>query len=197
MRIRTSVMAVSMMALGLAAAKGAGKAAESKLMVCLDPDGKAATIDGGLVAAAQVFRTAGIRVEWQNTERPCLEHGGIVVTLAPPTPTGQHPGALAYALPYERTHIVLLLDRVLNSVPRPMAPRLIGYVLAHEIGHMLEGVNRHSDFGVMKPHWDNRDYADMQLGRLRFAPLDVELMQEGLLKRTGRSMIVETGEAKR
>jgi hypothetical protein len=98
-------------------------------------------------------------------------------------PAEQHRGALAYALPYEGTHLVLLYDRASRTVPAPALPTLIGYVLAHEISHLLQGVSRHSDDGVMKAHWSSGDYADMQLGRLRFAAEDVELMRAGLDRR--------------
>jgi len=175
-----STLALAMAAGLAAAAAGAEKAPQPSLMVCLDPDGRAAVIDGGRAAASRVFQRAGIRLVWRDSQRPCLEGYGIVVTVALGTPYDQHRGALAYALPYERTHIVLMYDRVLQAVTRSAVPSLLGYTLAHEIGHMLEGVTRHSDSGVMKARWDYRDYADMQLWRLRFAQDDIDMMLDNL-----------------
>ncbi len=171
-----------LLAATVAAASGADKAPRRILAVCLDPGGNAATIDGARAAASRVFDRVGIQLDWRNTEGRCAGGRGLIVTVALATPNDQHPGALAYAMPYEATHIVLLYDRVLATVARPAVPSLMGYVLAHEIAHMLEGVDRHSPEGVMKAHWSSRDYADMQLGRLSFAPENVELMREGVAR---------------
>jgi hypothetical protein len=61
-----------------------------------------------------------------------------------------------------------------------VAPFLVGHVLAHEIVHMLQGVNLHSSSGIMKPRWDSRDYVDMQRGRLNFTEEDIRLIHSGL-----------------
>jgi hypothetical protein len=147
------------------------------VMVCLDAEGKSAAIDPGRAAASRIFERAGIRLQWRNTLGACAAKRGIVVTLAFQAPADRHPGALAYALPYDRTHVVLLYGRVLNAVPPPAAPSLMGYVLAHEICHVLQGVARHSATGIMKAHWDHRDYDEMQLGRLAFTEEDLLLMR--------------------
>jgi hypothetical protein len=160
------------------------------LMVCLDPNGKAASIDPGRAAATGIFKRAGIHLDWRTSEKPCLAGGGIVVTVSFATPSEDHRGALAYALPYERTHIILLYDRILDAVSRPRVPSLMGYVLAHEIGHMLQGVARHSTAGIMKAHWNYLDYADMELGRLEFTVEDTALIRDGL-KRFSRPVSAE------
>ena len=33
----------------------------------------------------------------------------------------------------------------------------LGHVMAHEIGHLLIGVDSHSDEGLMRPHWNPRE----------------------------------------
>jgi hypothetical protein len=159
-------------------------------MICLESNGKAASIDPGRAAATGIFKRAGIELDWRSSERPCLVGGGIVVTVSFATPNKEHPGALAYALPYERTHIILLYDRILDAIRRPGVPSLMGYVLAHEIGHMLQGVARHSAEGIMKAHWNYLDYADMQLGRLKFTVEDIALIHGGL-KRFSRPVSAE------
>lgn len=56
--------------------------------------------------------------------------------------------------------MLFFYDRVLaNSRPTGL-PFLLGHVLAHEIGHILQGVERHSSAGVMKEKWDYRDYVE-------------------------------------
>jgi hypothetical protein len=58
--------------------------------------------------------------------------------------------------------------------------------MAHEIAHMLQGVSRHSLTGVMKPHWDQDDYAQMAWKPLEFTKGDIILMQLGIKARAER-----------
>lgn len=88
----------------------------------------------------------------------------------------------AYALPCEHTHIVLLYDRVLNSVDPDTVPALLGHVLAHE------GVNVHSASGIMKEHWNSKDFADMHRGRLKFTRDDLDLIDHGLQWRAAHAL---------
>jgi hypothetical protein len=91
---------------------------------------------------------------------------------------------MAMALPYgdSNVRIVIFYDRV-QSVLRSVcvAPTAVfGHVLAHELGHVLEGVDRHSKTGVMKARWSKSDFDQMGKGPLEFAPEDVELILRGL-----------------
>lgn len=45
---------------------------------------------------------------------------------------------------------------------------LLGYVVAHEMGHLLLGANSHSSAGLMRPLWTPHDVERMAQGRLRF-----------------------------
>jgi hypothetical protein len=51
---------------------------------------------------------------------------------------------------------------------------------------MLQGVEVHSASGVMKAHWDNRDYADTQRGYLKFTKDDLDPINRGLEPRASR-----------
>ena len=57
---------------------------------------------------------------------------------------------LAYALPFEGTHIVVFYDRVEECVRADLFPTLLAYVLVHEITHILQEITRHSATGIMK-----------------------------------------------
>jgi hypothetical protein len=57
---------------------------------------------------------------------------------------------------------------------------LLAHVLVHEITHVLQGVVRHSGTGVMRAHWDAREYLDMAFSPLEFTGADAELIQSGL-----------------
>jgi len=59
-------------------------------------------------------------------------------------------------------------------------PHLLAYVLVHEITHVLQGTNRHSEMGIMKAAWDETDFFDMAHGQLQFSPEDVSLIYRGM-----------------
>jgi hypothetical protein len=56
-------------------------------------------------------------------------------------------------------------------------------VLVHEITHILEGIDRHSETGVMKAHWTEAEIAQMPLKPLCFTAYDVSLIQSGITVR--------------
>jgi hypothetical protein len=91
---------------------------------------------------------------------------------------------LAYATPYAEsgTRIYVFMDRIAANRKPQSATILLAYVLAHEITHILQGVDRHSEDGVMKARWNSRDYFRMQSKGLPFDPLDVELIHAALKK---------------
>jgi hypothetical protein len=66
---------------------------------------------------------------------------------------------------------------------------VLGYVLVHEITHILEGISRHSESGLMKAHWDKADFFYMRGNALRFAQEDIKLIYLGLEGRSHTSML--------
>jgi hypothetical protein len=147
--------------------------------VCLESAGfftlsRASSLVSGMYAAI------GVDIDWR-WPRNCPT-GAIRVTMQMSTPIGQSPGAMAYAAPYEGTRIVIFYDRVEKKQARPV-PELLAHVLAHEIGHILEGISRHSASGVMKAQWDEDDFSQMAWKPLPFTPEDVILIHQGLRSR--------------
>jgi hypothetical protein len=133
------------------------------------------------VQAAGMFSSSGVRIEWhgRTPDGGQLPVGAIAVSLAPETPAHLLPGALAFARPYEGIHITVFWDRI-QQTPRPApAAVILAHVLVHEITHVLEGVDRHSDSGLMKAQWTSRDYAAMAWKPLPFDPQDILLMHIG------------------
>ena len=91
-----------------------------------------------------------------------------------------HPGDLAYAQVYQGKKIVLFRDRVMYSIESRSAPVLLGHVIAHEIVHVLQGVARHSESGLMKAHWTGRDYQEMIWKPLQVTEFDQVLILNGI-----------------
>ena len=59
----------------------------------------------------------------------------------------------------------------------------LAHVLVHEIAHILQGTNGHSDTGVMKAHWTEGDYSQMRFKPLAFTSADIRLLHAGMGKR--------------
>lgn len=48
--------------------------------------------------------------------------------------------------------------------------RILGSVMAHEMGHLLLGLHSHSVSGVMRAHWGRDELQRMEMGTLLFLP---------------------------
>jgi hypothetical protein len=137
--------------------------------------------------AGQILADAGVRVEWLSGKcrllpatsgyaSPAVETVEIELEREVPR---DHAGddALAYTLPNRtqgvRVHVFMSRVRAFGS----HTDVVLGHVLAHEIGHVLEGVARHSQDGVLKAHFETEDMKLMARHPLRFAPEDVAMIQ--------------------
>jgi hypothetical protein len=101
------------------------------------------------------------------------------------TPRNFHPGALAYAEPYagqsEGVHIRVFFDRVENVAgSSSMVPILLAHVLVHEITHILQDSDHHSEEGVTKKRYTAADLYHMSFRPLPFSQLDIDLIRRGM-----------------
>jgi hypothetical protein len=139
----------------------------------------------------KMFAEIGVSLEWCKGEPV---HGSsqlpVIIELVTETPVTRLPGALAFALPYEGTHITVFFDRI-EKTQGPST--VLAHVIVHEITHIVQGISRHSDSGVMKANWTARDLSAMQIRPLPFAAMDVELFQHGLATRKARTVVLLAG----
>jgi hypothetical protein len=156
----------------------------AKVAVCLGVVLETGVLPNATMTAGKIFRGAGITIEWRGVKHCPLD--GILVTFQSRTPVTQLPGSLAYALPYEGTHIVVFYDRLATAIEGKAQGALLGHVLAHEIGHILEGTSRHSENGVMKEAFTISDRVGMRYKPLTFSETDVRLIHLGIQCRARR-----------
>ncbi len=130
--------------------------------------------------ADRIFGGIGLRMDWRCGVPPAsLPERSIVIDLSI-APKDHQPHPIAYALPYEGVHIQIFYDRI-EEEPNPAA--MLGYVFVHEITHILQGVIRHSEYGIMKPRWTAADLDQMAYQDLAFTPADVQLIRIGIAAR--------------
>jgi hypothetical protein len=108
----------------------------------------------------------------------------IALEIVPHAPHNVNDVALAMAMPYTDSGVRILIfyDRVDPLLQGHHAPgaTILAYVLAHEIGHVLEGVARHSETGIMRARWTDNDLRQMGIGVLSFTTEDVRLIRRHL-----------------
>ena len=132
----------------------------------------------------KMLSVANISIQWRGSppKGACPENA-LIIEMVEGTPKDLYPAALGYALPYDRTHIRVFFDRVQATVQAETVPALLAHVLTHEITHLLQGINRHSEEGIMKARWDANDYHVMQSKGLAFTPKDIDLIRLGVAAR--------------
>jgi hypothetical protein len=173
------IVAMAMLAGNARAETGA--ALEHVVPVCMSEGVRTPDMYLARAIVSEMFEKIGVNIEWRFQERLCRSLSGVIsIELSSDTPKNQFPGALAYALPFEGTHIIVFYDRVKGAVQPMLVPHLLAHVLAHEITHVIEGTDVHSDRGVMKAHWDLSDEERMYRKPLTFSEFDVLLIHRGL-----------------
>lgn len=135
-------------------------------------------------ATVALFRNIRVPLTWADASQ--CPAGAITIRFERGEPATEHPGALAYAHPYQAKTIVVFPDRIEHiSDDRLFLPKLLAHVLAHEITHVLQGTARHSETGIMKSSWTSRDYSEMAWNGMSFAAVDVTLIERGLRRSFG------------
>jgi hypothetical protein len=134
---------------------------------------------------AAIFATIPVRIVWKSGTK-CNAKDAIHIEFVEQTPSKLMPGALAFARPYQGTYIEVFYDRVCAIAQPEVKQHVLAYVLVHEITHILQGIARHSETGIMKAHWTDDEFQSMRFDALAFTAEDIRLVQEGLRTRTER-----------
>lgn len=145
-------------------------------------------------ATGRTFRMAGITADWavcpisaqtmpgdpkcHVRPGPCdIRLNILTPEMAQKTRTDRRAFGAAYPLRYGFGRLaVVFRDRVKELATTKGASEglLLGHVIAHEIGHLLLGVNSHSRAGIMRVPWNHAQIERAYLGTLLFAPADAE-----------------------
>jgi hypothetical protein len=151
-----------------------------------DRDDSAQLLGTGKVLASGIFDHIGVHVVWHNGELPANSPSKPVFAIR----TLEHPleSATSTALASARivgssgTEITIYKDRLHRFLADngSLGGLAAGYVLAHELAHVMQGVARHSESGILKANWSRQDFQAMVFHKLAFTPLDVELIHRGL-----------------
>lgn len=146
--------------------------------------------------ARKIFASIGVDLAWHSwpagSEELPRESGrpAFGVRWAEHAPGSTAPGALASARPFggAGAAVTLYEDRIerLSARYRSAPAVLLAYILAHELAHAMEGLDRHSASGIEKAHWSDYDWFQMMLHKLVFSAEDADLIHRGLDARRSR-----------
>jgi len=71
---------------------------------------------------------------------------------------------------------------------------LLGWVIAHELGHLLLGTNSHSGAGLMRGNWSAEDLKLTRRTEFTFSPKEVKKLRADLENRTRRAAQIQTAQ---
>ena len=160
--------------------------ASYEVKVCLSEHVRAPELLVATARAAVILGSAGVRIRWCHGLRN--EDGGpapVLVEIFADAPAHTPPGVQARSFPYAAhgARIEVYRNRVLLLAPEGYVASgsVLGHVLAHEITHVIQGISRHSDEGLMAASWTTEVVRQMVRAPLPLLPHDVQLIQAALL----------------
>jgi hypothetical protein len=150
-------------------------------------------------SAAAALGTGGVEVHWLD----CPETGGasqqcqnpadppvLALQLLPANASrrGAPSSSLGFAIPPEPgqfgSFAGVFYDRVEKLGSRGFSePVILGHAMAHEIGHLLLGVEGHSDRGIMKAEWHANELEQAKDRTLSFNPMQRSRMRQNVTRR--------------
>ena len=162
----------------------AAKAAVPRLKVLFcDQAGVATkTREEGQRLAARVFLEAGIVLEWlDGREHSVTEANCVLRVQGSYSKLGSRlPDRTVAFAPAGGRHITVFWDRlaVEAAAGSHSEAMLLGYVMTHELGHLLLPPGYHSAYGVMQGRLHYQDLSEARrLGNLCFSKTEVARMQ--------------------
>lgn len=112
-----------------------------------------------------------------------------MISLSQLTPASLMPGALGHQLPHESPHIRVFNDRINPSLSLTSSCRCWQMWWLIRSPHILQGVSRHSDTGIMKARWDADDFMNINWQSAEFEPKDIDLITRGLAGGAARAIV--------
>jgi len=159
-------------------------------------------LTGGENVAASILKHAGVATTWAECPLSPADFGGypgcqkrmqttdflirlLSASMAAKFPVGND--SLGFAQPCAHSERGCMANVFYAKVDELASgggsARILGHVMAHEVGHLLLGANAHSSSGVMLGVWYAEDRKLMRWGELMFAGRQSDEMRDNLLRR--------------
>jgi hypothetical protein len=146
---------------------------------------RGSVLSGAKEAVSDIFAKIGVHIRWENGNPPStfVSCQNIVLFIQEYAPDDAKAGVMART-DLANDHIHVYYERIRPSFDfwPNFECRILTHVFAHEMGHALQGLNRHSQTGMMKAVWTAGDRVRIMNGSLPFAPIDVGLIHAGAVR---------------
>lgn len=163
----------------------ASASAESDLLpvtdlpVCIrsTPHAPAKVIEGAKATATDIYAAAGVRVTWLPEDQPCGTHITIRIVEAAMKEAGAGAMGVAPRTDGRRGALAFVFYRRIEAFAEhhsTAVDRMLGHVVAHEIGHLLLAEPPGLSKGIMVARWDGRQVGDLHRGWVRFTRRQAE-----------------------
>ena len=188
--------------LGLAANAVNGTASDKTLQIRVRVNDYAqvspATLNGAEREAARIMGKAGLRTDWLNcpgknalevAQDPCsepLQPMDIVLRMIPePQNDKYNDSVFGFAVVpiLASVYVNYAVERAKRDNAEYEIPMVLGNVIAHELGHLLLGLNAHSASGIMQERWQPNQVRQAVTGNLLFTEKQGKLMRAEIEKR--------------
>ena len=151
---------------------GAQKDLQITVVVYNDAAVPALVIESAKEIAARIYRDAGVAIMWKDRGAPATGATELFVRIV----------RRSLNLPGEDFGIAFVggdghgvqadifysgIEQLRNNTTANPA-QIMGHVMAHELGHLLLGMNSHSSSGLMQAHWTDQQLRLMSKGILKF-----------------------------
>ena len=161
--------------------------------------------------ATRIFRRAGVEVEWVDltdcreggrTEPPChspLGPAELVLRILARSPAeAQDPAGETFGVALvppdgsDGVDAAVFYSGVqdLSRTSAASSAQILGFLAAHEIGHLLLGSGSHSSVGIMRPGWTPEELERSARGQLGFTPQQSERLRAAVARRSAQPRAV-------
>jgi hypothetical protein len=126
----------------------------------------------GEIARLPIAQVTVIILTAKMAARGHVEEGALGFAAVPTE--GEGMGRIAYAI----------YDRIRDTAARGGVNEddLLGFVMAHEIAHLLLPRGSHAESGLMRGHWDVLDFRKIDVPKLAFSPQQASEIRNTLLR---------------
>jgi len=149
------------------------------------------TLERAVSEAARAFEKTGVELQWSVAQPPTGRDSGRA-----PEPPGSLPVYQMSLMPESKARMVRLPEHVFGIAQGSQAevfalraelqarewsplsyPVYLGYLMAHEVGHLLLGGNRHSASGIMSKRLSRTELEQACQGLLQFSRAEGQQMR--------------------
>jgi hypothetical protein len=158
--------------------------------------------------AARIFQRAGVDSVWTVCQSPkagasassgCLSSGDLTHVSLRVVPWSAQFGDSIFGVAFlSEKGVGTYSDVFYPSVEKLRSDcdaslaRVLGHVMAHEIGHLLLGTRSHSALGIMQPHWEGEELRRIGMGTLLFTPEQARNMRARVLAMSEELVVGDT-----